>query len=292
MKKLFLALSITIFTLSFSQQSDLLKIRKYRIAYLNDKVQETSGLNLMNGKLYTFNDSGNSPELFELDKMTGQIISTIKINGKNKDWEALTNDGTNFYIGDFGNNGGTRKDLEIYKIPFENNTLKNDSIKLISFEYPEQQEFVPKYTETNFDAEAMIYLNGKIHLFTKEWGAKSTTHYIINPEISEKQKAEKVESFKTNYVVTDSYYFDKKLYLVGYTKRTEVFLSVFKETESGIFFKELPVKYYLGSALSIGQIEGIAVDEAGVYISGEKFHSPLGGAKQSLYFISKDKLKH
>ncbi|MFC3158623.1 hypothetical protein ACFOEQ_08810 [Chryseobacterium arachidis] len=165
MKKLFLALSITIFTLSFSQQSDLLKIRKYRIAYLNDKVQETSGLNLMNGKLYTFNDSGNSPELFELDKMTGQIISTIKINGKNKDWEALTNDGTNFYIGDFGNNGGTRKDLEIYKIPFENNTLKNDSIKLISFEYPEQQEFVPKYTETNFDAEAMIYLNGKKFIF-------------------------------------------------------------------------------------------------------------------------------
>jgi hypothetical protein len=292
MKKFFLTFTIVISTFSFSQQKEVFKIRKYRINYLNEKIQETSGLNIFNGKLYTFNDSGNSPELFELDKTSGEILNTLKINGKNKDWEALTNDGKNFYIGDFGNNGGTRRDLEIYKVPFENNSLKNDSIKLISFEYPEQEEFIPKYTITNFDAEAMIYLNGKIHLFTKEWSSKSTTHYIIDPEISEKQKAEKIESFKTNYVVTDACYFDKKLYLIGYTKRTEVFLSIFNETESGLFFQESPIRYYLGSALSIGQIEGIAVDDTGIYISGEKFHSPLGGEKQSLYFIPKDKLKH
>ncbi|GAA5083825.1 hypothetical protein GCM10023210_02920 [Chryseobacterium ginsengisoli] len=291
MKKFFLALTITISIFSFSQKTDILKIRKYRINYLDEKIKETSGLSILNGELFTFNDSGNSPELFELDKTTGEIINVLKINVKNKDWEALTNDGKNFYIGDFGNNGGTRRDLEIYKVPFETHSLKSDSVKLISFEYPEQTEFVPKYLSTDFDAEAMIYLNGKIHLFTKEWGSKSTSHYIIDPEISEKQKAEKVESFKTNFVVTDASYFDKKLYLIGYTKKTEVFLNVFNETESGIFFKEIPKHYYLGSALSIGQIEGIAVDETGIYISGEKFHSPLGGAKQSLYFIPKDKLK-
>lgn len=291
MKKFFLALTITISIFSFSQKTDLLKIRKYRINYLDEKIKETSGLSILNGKLFTFNDSGNSPELFELDKATGEIINVLNIKGKNKDWEALTNDGKNFYIGDFGNNGGTRRDLEIYKVPFEDHSLKNDSVKLISFEYPEQTEFVPKYLSTDFDAEAMIYLNGKIHLFTKEWGSKSTSHYIIDPEISEKQKAEKIESFKTNFVVTDASYFDKKLYLIGYTKKTEVFLNIFNETESGIFFKEIPKHYYLGSALSIGQIEGIAVDETGIYISGEKFHSPLGGAKQSLYFIPKDKLK-
>ncbi|MCQ4139177.1 hypothetical protein [Chryseobacterium sp. EO14] len=291
MKKLFLILTLTISTFSFSQQAELFKIRKYRIGNLDDKVKETSGLSLMNGKLYTFNDSGNSSELFELDKSTGQIIGTIQINGKNKDWEALTNDGKNFYIGDFGNNGGTRKDLEIYKVPFEDNSSKNDSVKLISFEYPEQQEFIPKYSETDFDAEAMIYLNGKIHLFTKEWGSKSTTHYLIDPEISEKQKAQKIENYKTGFIVTDASYFNKKLYLIGYTKKTEVFLDIFDEAEPGIFFKQNPKHYYLGSALSIGQIEGIAVDETGIYISGEKFHSPIGGGKQSLYFIPIDKLK-
>ena len=137
----------------------------------------------------------------------------------------------------------------------------------------------------------MIYLNGKLHIFTKEWSAKSTSHYIIDPQISEKQKAEKLESYKTGFVVTDASYFDKKLYLIGYTKKTEVFLDIFNETESGRFFKENPKHYYLGSALSIGQIEGIAVDETGIYISGEKFHSPLGTTKPSFYFIPKDKLK-
>ena len=291
MKKIFLIYTILISTFSFAQKTDIFKIRKYRITYLNEKIHETSGLNVMNGKLYTFNDSGNAPELFELDKTTGEIVSTLKINGKNKDWEALTNDGNNFYVGDFGNNDGTRKDLEIYKILFEKNSIKNDSVKIISFKYPEQTEFVPKYTETDFDAEAVIYLNGNIHLFTKEWSSKSTTHYIINPEISKQQEAKKVESYKTNFIVTDASYFDKKLYLIGYTKKTEVFLDVFNETEPGIFFKEKPKHYYLGSALSVGQIEGIAVDEAGIYISGEKFNSPLGSTKASLYFIPKEKLK-
>ncbi|MDQ1161544.1 hypothetical protein QE422_001912 [Chryseobacterium sp. SORGH_AS 447] len=286
MKKIFLVFTLTISALSFAQQSVLLKIKKYKIGELDERIRESSGLSLMNGKLYTFNDSGNTPELFELDKETGKIISTIKINGKNKDWEALTNNGTDFYIGDFGNNGGTRKDLEIYKV-----TPSNDSARLISFEYPEQQEFIPKYSETDFDAETMVYLNGKIHLFTKEWAARSTTHYIIDPELAGKQQAQKTETYKTGFMVTDASYFDKKLYLVGYTKKTEVFLEIFNETAPGIFFNENPKRYYLGSALSIGQIEGVAADGTGIYISGEKFHSPIGGGKQSLYFIPKDKLR-
>lgn len=291
MKKIFLAFIITISTALSAQQSIIFKIRKYRISYLDEKIQETSGLSILNGKLYTLNDSGNAPDFFELDKTTGAIVNTIKINGKNKDWEALTNDGQYFYIGDFGNNSGTRKDLEIYKIPFNDNVSEQASMSLISFEYPEQKEFVSKNTFTDFDAEAMIYLNGKIHLFTKEWNSKSTTHYIIDPNHPDKQQAQKTESFKTNFVVTDASYFDKKLYLIGYTKKTEVFLNIFNETAPGVFFSEAPRRYYLGSALSIGQIEGIAVDDTGIYISGEKFHSPLGGSKQSLYFIPKDKIK-
>lgn len=291
MKKIFLVLAFIISTCSSAQQFTTLKIRKYRISYLDERIKETSGLSLMNGRLFTFNDSGNSPELFELDETTGSIVNTVKINGKNKDWEALTNDGQNFYIGDFGNNSGTRKDLEIYKIRFKDNLSENDSTSLISFEYLEQKEFVSKNTFTDFDAEAMIYLNGKIHLFTKEWNSKSTTHYIIDPDYPDKQEAQKTEVFKTNFVVTDASYFNKKLYLIGYTKKTEVFLNIFNESAPGIFFSEAPKRYYLGSALSIGQIEGIAVDESGIYISGEKFHSPLGGSKQSLYFIPKDKIK-
>ncbi|WP_144282311.1 hypothetical protein [Chryseobacterium echinoideorum] len=291
MKKIFFLFALTISASVFSQQATIFKIKKYRVAELNEKIQETSGLNIFNTKLYTFNDSGNTSEIYELDPKTGEIVGSFKINAENKDWEALTNDGKNIYIGDFGNNAGTRKDLKIYQIPFSDNTLQNDSLKIISFEYPEQNDFSSKNGSTDFDAEAMIYLNGNIHLFTKEWSAKATSHYTIDPENSERQKAIKHEAFKTNFMVTDAAYFDKKLYLVGYTKKTEVFLEIFNETEPGVFFNENPKRYFLGSALSIGQIEGIAVDSDGIYISGEKFNSPIGGEKQSLYFVPKNKLK-
>lgn len=291
MKKILLLITVISFQSVFAQQTEFLKIRKHRVAYLDEKIKETSGLSIFDGKLYTFNDSGNAPELFELDETSGTIKNTLKINAKNKDWEALANDGNNFYIGDFGNNGGTRRDLEIYKLPFRNHEPENDSIAKISFYYPDQTEFIPKYTNNDYDAEAMIYLNGKIHIFSKEWTSRETSHYIIDPEIPEKQKALKTESYKTGFVVTDAAYFDKKLYLVGYTKKTEVFMDIFTETEPGIFFKEKPRHYYLGSALAVGQIEGIAVNEKGIYISGEKFRSKFGKAEPALYFVPKEKLK-
>jgi len=301
MKKFFLIITLIIIQSAFSQQTDFLKIKKYRVNYLDDKIEETSGLNILNGKLYTFNDSGNPAELFEIDKKSGEIIRTLKTNLINTDWEALANDGENFYIGDFGNNTGTRKDLMIYKVPYErldeSNVIKIpgserafDGTKIL-FYYPEQTEFISKNIKNDFDAEAMIYLNGKLHIFTKEWVSKATSHYIVDPEISELQKAEKIETYKTGFVVTDASYFDKKLYLIGYTRKTEVFLDIFTETEPGIFFKEKPKHYYLGTALALGQIEGISADESGIYISGEKFRSPLGSTKPSFYFIPKDQLK-
>ncbi|HPZ25818.1 MAG TPA: hypothetical protein PKV58_07825, partial [Kaistella sp.] len=216
-----------------------------------------------------------------------KVLKTIKTGLKNIDWEAIASDSMYFYIGDFGNNAGTRKDLKIYKIPYDNNSAAQE----IPFFYPEQQDFSRKIINNDFDAEAMIVLNGKIHVFTKEWASKSTTHYVVNPELADNQAAEKTESFRIGFVVTDAAYFDGKLFLIGYTKNTEVFLSVFNESEPGVFFSQLPKKYYLGSSLSISQIEGIEVDENGVYISGEEFRTPLGTAKQAFYFIPADKFR-
>lgn len=291
MKKILFLFSF-LFALNLYAQQDLkwLKIKKYKVATLSDSLKETSGLTFFRDKLYTINDGGNSSEVFEIDKSSGKILDVIKTDLKNRDWEAITSDSINTYIGDFGNNVGTRKDLKIYKIPFKD-SVKIDSIQEIPFFYPEQKDFEPKNINNDFDAEAMIFLNGKIHLFTKEWISKSVTHYTVNPNVFVQQPAEKIESFKTDFVVTDASYFDKKLYLVGYTKNTEVFLSIFGETEPGIFFNQKPVKYYIGSSLSVGQIEGISVNEDGIYISGEEFKSPLGKVKQSLYFIPREKLR-
>ena len=294
MKKLTLLFSILI-SLSFSAQQDYdwFKINKYRTAVLNDSIKENSGLNFFNDRLFTINDSGNSSEIFEINQQTGKIKNVFKTDLINKDWEAITSDSTNLYIGDFGNNVGSRKDLVIYRIPFDSTLMAPNinNITPIPFYYPEQKDFAPKNINNDFDAEAMIFLNEKIHLFTKEWASKITTHYTIDPNLVDNQAAQKIETFYTDYVVTDAAYFNQKLYLVGYTKKAEVFLTIFTESEPGIFFKEKPKKYYLGSSLSLGQIEGIAVDDKGIYISGEEFNLPVIKVKPYLYFIPAEKLK-
>ncbi|MBF8456218.1 hypothetical protein IV494_03395 [Kaistella sp. G5-32] len=294
MKNYFLFVAIFI-SLSFSAQNQdqWLKMNRFEIAVLSDSLKENSGLDFYKKRLFTFNDSGNSSEIFEIDKTSGKIKNVYRTDLKNTDWESITSDSTQIYIGDFGNNAGMRKDLMIYKIPLDSlekgSALQN--AQEIPFYYPEQKDFTSKNLNNDFDGEAMIFLNGKIHIFTKEWRSKSTTHYIVDPNISENQSAENAETFHTGYVVTDAAYFDKKLYLIGYTKKTEVFLSVFAETNPGVFFDQKPRRYYLGSAFSIGQIEGIAVDDQGVYISGEEFMSPFRKSKQRLYFIPSKKLK-
>lgn len=284
MKQLLLIFTILIFQLNFAQRTETFKIKKYSVAVLDDSLKESSVLNFFNGKLYTFNDSGSTSELFQINPKSGKIQKKLVTKLQNEDWESLTNDGENFYIGDFGNNLGSRKDLKIYKIPFDT-ALKLDSIKIISFYYPEQKDFTPKNLNNDFDGEAMIYLNGKIHIFTKEWRAKLTTHYTIDPENYANQAAKKIETFKTDFMVTDAAYFKEKLYLVGYTKIGRVYLEVFAKSNKDTFFSEVPKKYYLGSAFSLGQIEGIAVNEGGIYFSGEYFHSPLGIKKGQLFFI-------
>lgn len=282
-------------SLSFSAQQDYdwFKINKYRTAVLSDSIQENSGLDFFDDRLFTINDSGNSSEIFEISKENGKIINVFKTDLMNKDWEAITSDSTHLYIGDFGNNVGTRKDLTIYKIPFDSAVRARsfNSAQSIPFYYPEQKDFTPKNLNNDFDAEAMIFLNGKIHVFTKEWVSKSTTHYVIDPLMTEKQAVQKIENYVTGFVVTDAAYFSQKLYLIGYTKKAEVFLTIFKESEPGLFFKEKPKKYYLGSSISIGQIEGIAVDKKGIYISGEAFNLPIIKGKPYLYFIPAEKLK-
>ena len=290
MKVFFGFFFLVILQFASAQNPQIFKLKKYRIAYLKDSLQESSGLNFFGDQLYTFNDSGNSSELFQIHPQSGRILNKIKLAIQNTDWEALANDGSHFYVGDFGNNAGSRKDLKIYKIPLATDSLHTYNIAAIPFFYPEQKNFAPKNLNHDYDTEAMIFHRGNINIFTKEWSSKAVTRYIIHPNITDSQAAVKLESYPINFVVTDAAYFSQKLYLVGYTKKTEVFLSIFTEDDNGLFFSQKPQTYYLGTAFSVGQVEGIAVNDTGVYISSEKFVSPIGSAKASLYFIPKVQL--
>ena len=282
-KSFFIVFLCGFFTFSLAQKNKRLPLKNYKIAVLNDTLRETSGLTLMNGRLYSFNDGGNPNEVYEINPKNGQMISTIKVDFPNRDWEALTNDGQSLYIGDFGNNRGKRTDLAIYKI------LDNSHQK-ISFKYKNQPHFNFKKDKHDFDAEAMIFKDGKIYLFSKEWASLKVSKYAINPDTEEEQNIEKTEEFKTNFLVTDAFYFNKKLYLVGYNKVAKAFLMIFDEDQNGNFFSGKYTKYKLGSVFKYGQIEGVAVNEKGIYISAEAFKKIGFQVKQSLYFVPFERL--
>ena len=285
MKNLLFFLSFLISLHSFSQKTEKLPLRKYKIAVLSDSLRETSGLTFFKDRLYTINDGGNPNIIYEIDKNSGKILKKIQTNFPNKDWEAITNDGENLYIGDFGNNAGNRRDLTIYSID------NQQEINVIKFSYQNQKDFSVNYLNHDFDAEAMVFINNKIHLFTKEWSAKKVSHYIINPKLSENQSVTKSESFNTGFVVTDAAYYENKLYVIGYTKKAKTYLMIFGQNNEGLFFSNPTKKYRLGSALTVGQIEGIAVNADGIYISNEGFSKFIFRAKPNLYFVPFDRLK-
>lgn len=286
MRKLFILHFLLISFLGFSQKIEKLSLKKYKIAVLSDSLQESSGLTNLDGRLFSFNDSGNTSEIFEITPGSSYIKKTFQTGLRNIDWEAITNDGENFYVGEFGNNLGTRKDLKVYRISFRNDSLIVDSIKTIPFFYPEQTDFTPKNINNNFDAEAMIFSDGNIHLFTKEWITNTVSHYVIDKNLTENQPAKKLETFETGFVVTDASFFGDRLYVVGYTKKASVYLMIFEKDETGnLFFNKPLKKYSLGRAYNVGQIEGITATEKGIYISGERFSIKIKKVPQSLYFI-------
>ena len=269
-----------------AQNKKRLKLKKYKVAELHQSLNEISGMTFLKGKLYALNDGGNPSTLFSINPKNGEIEQSWELPFENFDWEALTSDEENFYIADIGNNWGTRRDLTIYKI-------KLDSIsdfKTIKYEYPEQTDFSKKPHSNNYDAESIVFENGKLHLFTKEWNTYQTSHYEIDTASEGKQSAKLLEEYPLGYLATDATFFENKLYIVGYTKNMRVFLSIFEKDDKGLFFSNKPKKYFLGMAYKIGQIEGVTATSEGIYISNEAFNLKLVKVPQRLYFIPKEKL--
>ena len=172
---------------------------------LSKKLDETSGLEIIGNQLITINDSGNNPILFYLDK-NGNIIKERKIECcKNNDWESLAADDEFIYIADFGNNYDNRKNLSIIKIPIAENINESE---IINFSYPEQKKFTTIYRSSQYDAEALISIDKKLIIFTKNKLKKITEIYSL-PKKAGNFKAKKIGSIDTKSIVTGAD-FDKK----------------------------------------------------------------------------------
>lgn len=226
-------------------------------AELPEEVNETSGLFFHNSRLWTHNDSGGKPILYALDTTTFEVVQRLTLkNVKNKDWEDVCTDDEYVYVGNFGNNKGSRKDLTVYRFPLSsipnegNATIEVDSI---SFSFGDQTNFENRKLEHDFDCEAMFAAEDCLYLFSKGWETGTTRMYRL-PKTPGNYVAEVVNGFDSQGLITGVDY-DREtrvLVVVGYVK------SIWK-----------PFMYLI-----------FDFDEAGVKLSNRRFEMPqLAGAQ-------------
>ncbi|ANE53116.1 hypothetical protein SY85_24230 [Flavisolibacter tropicus] len=259
---------------------------------LAETLVETSDLQWDGKNLWTFNDDG-AAAIYKIDTLTNTIWQTVYLEGAtNINWEDMAFDGTYFYIGDFGNNNGGRKDLKIYKFPATaipdhsaapSITIPASAIEVIQFTYADQpQPIVPtEMQKTPFDCEAMIVDEDGIHLFTKDWLNKTTTHYRINSTHAGTFSAQPFETFPANLLVTgaDKIKGTAVIVLIGYnnTGLGPHYLYILSDYNNGKFFNGNKRKIELPNATVIGQAEGITFrNQTYGYVSNEQFSINIG----------------
>lgn len=251
-------------------------------ANLPADLREISGLTRAGGRWWGHADSGANPEFFNLNPENGAILQKVTLqDAHNRDWEDITSDSTHLYLGDFGNNGNNRTNLGLYRVPLSkigssaSEMVDNDDWQFIPFVYADQTDFSPQPEDSSvYDCEATVFFQGKIHLFTKSRKHYTTAHYIVNEATGQ---AEKIETFDTKGLITSaSLSPDGKLIaLLGYDLRglPKVFVWLLWDWQSGndLFFSGNKRRIELGSALQVGQAEGIGfADNRRGYLCNER----------------------
>ena len=244
---------------------------------LPSMVSETSGLLFYNGKLITHNDSGDAPNLYEIDTLTGNISRTIPItNATNIDWEAISQDEEYLYIGDFGNNNGTRRDLKIYRIlKSEYNNANHVSSEIISFSYDDQTDFSTNPYQHDFDAEAFVVYNEQIILFSKNWASNTVKAYSI-PKALGTHTAQIIGTYDSQGLITDAAYNaqDNSLMLCGYTRQGSLFLLYLYDISIDTPFNGIIERTNITISIGLGsQIEGITNIEGNKYFLSREYRN-------------------
>lgn len=255
---------------------------------LGDQIQETSGLILWDGKLWTHNDNADTT-LYQFDTGTADIERTYPLAGVNNvDWEEISQDQEYIYLGDFGNNtSGNRDDLHILRINKISLIAGNPNIDTIWFSYSDQIDFTAREANsTDFDCEAMIVMNDSIYLFTKQWISAQTSVYRL-PKIPGTHIALKKVTYNVQGLVTGATYLESKriIVLCGYTSLLHPFLFLLYDFAGRDFFSGN--KRRITVSLPFHQIEGIASSNGiKYYLTNEKFVlQPVANNLQKLHLF-------
>lgn len=243
------------------------------IPEVDGKLNEISGLMIFEDRFWGFNDSGGKNELYGFNK-SGKIKLEIELDdAKNRDWESITQAEEHIFVGDFGNNGGNRDNLRIYKIRKNDISNKDEQkvdVKEIEFKYTHQERFAYLDQTTPYDCEAMVAFKNTLYLFSKNWRDRTTWLYQVSTKKGE-YEITPTDTFDVKGLVTGADISpDKKmLALVGY-ENYRSYIWLFTDFPEDRFFEGQSQTIYL-EGIDGAQTEGICfLSNDSILVSCEK----------------------
>ena len=273
MKNIYLLVGLILFGCS-NKEIDSAEIDSAEIVskiVLPKIINETSGLEFYNNNFITHNDSGGEPSLYVFNE-DGEIIETIGLNKnpdfeiENNDWEDITNDNEYLFVADTGNNFGNRDNLNIIRVSIGANIMVDGIIKI---SYSDQESFFPR-PKHKYDAEAIIIIDDKIALFSKDRENLNTDLYLVDKD----QNGQQILTSKFNYTVgsliTGGDYNKENslLALVSYNSKGEQYMILFENFELNNLENNNFTKYKI--PIERAQIEAIKIiDQETFWITSE-----------------------
>lgn len=245
-----------------------------QVAELPAGLAEGSGLAWSDGRLWAIEDGGNPLEMYELDTLTGALLDSFLLTSTtNHDWEDLAQNGTHFFIGDFGNNAGNRTDLRILRFPKSALAIGNAQPDTIDFSFSDQADFDLPFEGHDFDCEAFFFWGDSLHLFSKNWADLKTRHYVLPAEPGSHTAMLRDSLDVQGQVTAADISPDGKALLLGYNVQTgEAFFWLLFDFPGSRFFSGNKRRISLGSVLTTSQAEGLAFsDNKTGFICSERY---------------------
>lgn len=229
---LFAVLSLYLYWMQPNSDYPLLQVEE--VVSLRKEVRETSSLAVINNDIWTTNDSGDDPMLYQISEVTGDLVKSVSINQvENYDWESLAQNKDHLYIFDCGNNKGDRPFRSVIKVAKTElvNTEDQSSLDpagILNFTMADTPKEPLTMFIHDFDCEAATVVNDQMWFFSKNWvdfqsrlysfPLASTNFNSVNNEINP-QPLMPTQSLAVDGLITaaDFNQHNEYLVLLGYT---------------------------------------------------------------------------